>query len=51
MELTGNFDGESPSPMAFSGRVYHVTDRDGTMNIWSIDENGGDLTQHTRHSG
>ena len=51
VELTGDFDGESHSPMAFSGRVYHVTDRDGTMNIWSIDENGDDLTQHTRHSG
>ena len=51
VELTGDFDGESHSPMAWQGRVYHVTDRDGTMNIWSIDENGGDLRQHTRHSG
>ncbi|MDA0329867.1 MAG: S41 family peptidase [Gemmatimonadetes bacterium] len=51
IELTGDFDGESHSPMAWQGRVYHVTDRDGTMNLWSIDENGGDLRQHTRHSG
>jgi tricorn protease len=31
--------------------VYFVTDRDGTMNIWSMDRNGEDLRQHTRHSG
>jgi tricorn protease len=51
VELTGDYDGESHSPMWWQGRVYFVTDRDGTMNIWSMDEDGGDLRQHTRHSG
>ncbi|UCD25638.1 MAG: PD40 domain-containing protein [Gemmatimonadota bacterium] len=51
VELTGGFDGESHSPMWWNGRVYFVSDRDGTMNIWSMDENGGDLQQHTQHSG
>jgi tricorn protease len=51
VELTGDYDGESHSPMWWGGRVYFVTDRDGTMNIWSMDEDGGDLRQHTRHSG
>ena len=51
VELTGDYDGESHSPMWWNGRVYFVTDRDGTMNIWSMDENGGDVRQHTRHSG
>ena len=51
VELTGDYDGESHSPMWCDGRVYFVTDRDGTMNIWSMDEDGGDVRQHTRHSG
>jgi tricorn protease len=51
VELTGDFDGESHSPMWWNGRVYHVTDRDGTMNLWSMDEAGGDVRQHTSHSG
>ncbi|UCG84859.1 MAG: PD40 domain-containing protein [Gemmatimonadota bacterium] len=51
VELTGDFDGESHSPMWWNGRVYFVSDRDGTMNIWSMDENGGDRRQHTQHSG
>ncbi len=51
IELTGDYAGESHSPMWWNGRVYFVTDRDGTMNLWSMDEDGGDLRQHTRHSG
>jgi len=51
VELTGDYNGESYSPMWFDGRVYFVTDRDGTMNIWSMNEDGGDLRQHTRHAG
>jgi len=51
VELTGDYEGESHSPMAWGGRVYFVTDRDGTMNLWSMDRDGGDLRQHTRHSG
>ena len=51
VELTGDHDGESHSPMWWNGRVYFVTDRDGTMNIWSMDEDGRDVRQHTRHSG
>ncbi len=51
VELTEGYAGESHSPMWWGGRVYFVTDRDGTMNVWSMDEDGGDLRQHTRHSG
>jgi len=51
VELTGDYDGESHSPMVWNGRVYFVTDRDGTMNLWSMDPDGGDVRQHTRHSG
>jgi len=51
IELTGDYAGESHSPMWWGGRVYFVSDRDGTMNLWSIDEDGGDRRQHTEHSG
>ena len=30
----------SHSPLWWSGRVYFVSDRDGTMNLWSMDESG-----------
>jgi tricorn protease len=50
-ELTGDYKGESHSPMWWNGRIYFVTDRDGTMNVWSMNETGGDVKQVTRHSG
>ncbi len=49
--LTSDYPGQSNSPMWFNGRVYFVSDRDGTMNIWSMDEDGGDLKQETSHVG
>lgn len=49
--LTKDYDGESHSPAWWSGRIYFVSDRDGTMNLWSMDESGGDLKQLTHHSG
>jgi tricorn protease len=51
VELTGDYDGESHSPMWHEGRVYFVSDRDGTMNLWSMNDDGGDAQQLTRHSG
>lgn len=51
VELTGDYDGESHSPMFWQERVYFVSDRDGTMNIWSMDRDGRNARQHTRHSG
>ena len=33
VELTGDYNGESHSPMWHDGRVYFVSDRDGTMNL------------------
>jgi tricorn protease len=51
VSLTADYAGESHTPMWWNGRVYFVSDRDGTMNLWSMDEAGGDLRQHTRHAG
>jgi tricorn protease len=49
--LTGNFPGVNHSPMYWDGRVYFVSERDGTMNLWSMTPDGGDPQQHTRHRG
>ena len=50
-KLTGDYDGTSRSPMVWKGRVYFASDRDGVMNLWSMDENGKDLKQLTHHAG
>jgi tricorn protease len=49
--LTADFTGTSKTPMVWQDRVYFVSDRDGTMNLWSMEESGGDLKQHTTHRG
>ncbi len=48
-KLTTDHRGESHHPMWWNGRVYFITDRDQTMNLWSISEEGGDYRQHTAH--
>jgi tricorn protease len=49
--VTADYAGTSKNPMWWGGRVYFLSDRDGTMNVWSMDEDGHDLRQHTRHQG
>jgi tricorn protease len=49
VKLTKDHLGGSHHPMWFSGRIYFITDRDGIMNIWSMNESGEDLKQHTNH--
>jgi tricorn protease len=49
--LTANFPGTSKNPMWWRERVYFVSDRDGTMNLWSMKPDGTDLKQHTKHAG
>jgi tricorn protease len=51
VSLTGDYAGTSKAPMAWQGRIYFASDRDGTMNLWSMDEDGKDLRQLTRHQG
>jgi len=51
VELTGDYEGESHSPMYWQGRVYFVSDRDGTMNLWSMTSDGGDVRQHPATQG
>jgi tricorn protease len=47
--LTADYPGTSKTPMLWKGRIYFASDRDGVMNIWSMNERGGDLKQHTKH--
>ena len=49
--LTSDFAGTSKEPLWWNGRVYFTSDRDGTMNLWSMTPDGGDLQQHTTHDG
>ncbi len=49
--LTADYPGTSKNAMPWRGRLYFLSDRDGTMNIWSMDENGKSLRQHTKHDG
>jgi tricorn protease len=48
----GNND-RRPLPYRAGGqaRIAFLSDRDGTVNLWSIDAQGGDLRQHTTHKG
>jgi tricorn protease len=47
--LTADYPGTSKEPMWWQDRAYFVSDRDGTMNLWSMEPSGGDLRQHTHH--
>ena len=38
--LTADFAGTSTAPMIWQGRIYFLSDRDGIMNLWSIDLDG-----------
>lgn len=47
--LTSDFKGTSKNPMWWRDRLYFLSDRDGTMNLWSIKADGSDPRQHTHH--
>lgn len=51
VELTGDWTGTSTDPMFWNGRVYFLSDRDGVMNVWSMDENGKNLKEETHQRG
>lgn len=49
--LTTDYPGTSKEPMWWQNRIYFASDRDGSMNLWSMNEDGADLQQHTVHRG
>jgi tricorn protease len=38
--LTSDFAGTSTAPMIWQSRIYFLSDRDGIMNLWSMDLDG-----------
>ena len=49
--LAADFDGTSKNPMAYNGSIYFLSDRDGTMNVWSMGEDGSAPKQVTHSKG
>ena len=49
--LTADWAGTSHNPMFYGGRVYLLSDRDGVMNVYSMDRDGHDIKQETHHHG
>jgi len=49
--LTAGYAGTSRNPLFWEGKVYFVSDRNGTMNLYSMDPAGKNVKQLTKHSG
>ena len=49
--LFADYTGTSKDAMWWNGRVYFLSDRDNTMNLWSMADNGTGLKQLTHHQG
>jgi tricorn protease len=49
-KLSKDYKGEDHHPMHHGERVYFLSSRDGIQNVWSMDENGSDLKQHTKQT-
>ena len=47
MPLTADYEGTSAHPMLWKDRVYFLSDRDGIMNVWSMDTDGHHLKQES----
>jgi tricorn protease len=45
--LTSDYDGTSAHPMFWNSRVYFLSDRDGVMNVYSMDPQGHDVKQES----
>lgn len=45
--LTGDWAGTSHNPMLWNGRLYFLSDRDGVMNVYSVDSDGHGLKQES----
>jgi tricorn protease len=44
-----DYKGTDAFPMWAGDRIYFISDRDGTMNIYSMKPDGSDVKQHTFH--
>lgn len=46
--LAADFGAPIRHPMYWNDRIYFVTDKSGSDNIWSMDINGDDIQQHSQ---
>jgi tricorn protease len=51
VRLLADLKGQLASPMLIEGRLYFVSDHEGTGNIYSVALDGADLRRHTDHDG
>ena len=49
--LTADWAGTSRNPMFWNQRIYFLSDRDGVMNVFSMDTQGRDLRQESHQRG
>lgn len=49
VRLLTDHQGAISQPQHYQGRIYFISDVDGNSNIWSVTDNGNDLTQHSQH--
>jgi tricorn protease len=49
--LTADWTGTSRNPMFWNERVYFLSDRDGVMNVFSMDTQGRDVRQESHQRG
>lgn len=50
VKLTNDYKGEDHHPIYHNGRIYFLSSRDGIQNVWSMNENGSDVKQHTKQT-
>ena len=49
--VLAGLDGQLAAPMLVAGRLFFLSDHEGTGNIYSCARDGGDITRHTDHDG
>jgi tricorn protease len=49
--LTADWAGTSHGPMVWNGRVYFLSDREGVMNVYSMDDQGHGVKQESHQHG
>ena len=49
--MTADWAGTSRNPMFWNARIYFLSDRDGVMNVYSMDPKGRDVKQESRQHG
>ena len=49
--LTADYPGTSTDPMFWNGRVYFLSDRDGVMNVYSMDPQGHGIKEESHQRG